>query len=111
MRGLKIFIKVNYRSYIINLTAVVLRFIEAAYKKLFLKILQNSQENTCARFSCSVKLQGLRPKALLKSRIWHTCFPVNFYRTPPVAISKIHTRKSARLYIGQYLPHLTTGVH
>ena len=62
-------------------------------KKLFLKTSQNSQENTCARVSFSIKLQasGLRPATLLKKRLWHTCFPVNFvkflrtpfYRKPP----------------------------
>ena len=39
---------------------------------------------------------GLRPATLLKKRLWHRCFPVNFakfltipffYRTPPVAAS------------------------
>ena len=52
-------------------------------KKMFLKILQNSQENTCIRVS------------LLKKRLWHWCFPVNFVkylrthfcRTPLVAAS------------------------
>ena len=29
------------------------------YKKVFLKILQNSQENTCTRVSFFIKLQGL----------------------------------------------------
>ena len=41
-------------------------------KKVFLEILQNSQENTCARVS-------------VKKRLWHRCFPVNFakfLRTP-----------------------------
>ena len=38
-------------------------------KKIFLKISQNSQENTCAR---------VRPATLLKKRLWHRCFPVNF---------------------------------
>ena len=37
-------------------------------KKMFLKILQNSQENTCTRVS------------LLKKRLWHWCFPVNFVK-------------------------------
>ena len=40
-------------------------------KKLFLEISQNSQENTCA--------------TLLKKKLWHRCFPVNFVkflRTP-----------------------------
>ena len=45
-------------------------------KKDFLKVLQNSQENTCTR---------LKPSTLLKKRLWHRCFPVNFakfLRTP-----------------------------
>ena len=43
-------------------------------KKVFLEISQNSQENTC-----------VRPATLLKKRLWHRCFPVNFVkflRTP-----------------------------
>ena len=42
-------------------------------KKVFLKISQNSQENTCARVFFE------------KKRLWHWCFPVNFVkflRTP-----------------------------
>ena len=35
-------------------------------KKLFLKISQNSLENTCARVS------------FLNKRLWHRCFPVSF---------------------------------
>ena len=38
-------------------------------KKVFLKILQNSQENTCARVSFLT--------TLLKKTVWHRCFPVN----------------------------------
>ena len=43
-------------------------------------IYQNSQENTCVRVSILVKLQalGLSPAVLLKKRLWHRCFPVNF---------------------------------
>ena len=41
------------------------------------------------------KAEGLRPAILLKKKLWHRCFPVNFvkflrthfYRTPPVAAS------------------------
>ena len=42
--------------------------------------------------------KGLRPATLLKKRVWHRCFPVNFckisknspsYRAPPVAASGI----------------------
>ena len=46
-------------------------------KKVFLKISQNSQENTCARVSFLI--------TLLKKRLWHRCFLVNFAkfsRTP-----------------------------
>ena len=53
-------------------------------KKVFLEILQNSQENTCARDSFLIKLQA-RPATLLKKSLWHRCFPVNFaklLRTP-----------------------------
>ena len=52
---------------------------------MFLEILQNSQENTYARVSSFNKVAGLRPAALLKKRLWHRCFPVNFaefLRTP-----------------------------
>ena len=37
-------------------------------KKVFLKISQNSQENTCARFSFFNKVTSLK----------HRCFPANF---------------------------------
>ena len=49
---------------------------------MFLKISQNSQENTCARVSCLIKLQasGLRPAILLKKRLWLRCFSVNFVK-------------------------------
>ena len=47
---------------------------------MFLKISQNSQENTCVRVSFF-----LRPATLLKKRLWHRCLPRNFakfLRTP-----------------------------
>ena len=46
-------------------------------KKVFLKISQNSQEKTCARVSFLVRLQ-VAPATLLKKRLWHRCFSVNF---------------------------------
>ena len=55
------------------------------WKKVFLKILQNSQENTCARVSFQNKVAGLGPATLLKKTLGHSCFPVNFakfLRTP-----------------------------
>ena len=45
-------------------------------KKCSLEIPQNSQENTCA--SDFNKDAGLSPTTLLKKRLWHRCFPVNF---------------------------------
>ena len=68
-------------------------------KKVFLKISQNSQENTCARACATVQLQlylcnswrivwvclTILPGTLLKKRLWHRFFPVNFakfLRTP-----------------------------
>ena len=45
-------------------------------KKMFLEISQNSQENTCARVSFLIKLQG--PATLIRKRLWHRCFSVNF---------------------------------
>ena len=68
-------------------------------EKVFLEILQNSQENTCARVSFYNKLAGLRPETLLK---WETLVQVFsyefceiskntlFYRTPLVAVSDVN---------------------
>ena len=52
---------------------------------MLLKISQNSHENTCGRASFLTKLQAWRPATLLKKRLWHRCFAVNFtkfLRTP-----------------------------
>ena len=47
------------------------------------------------------RVAGLRPAILLKKRLWHRCFPVNFvkflrtpffYRTPLVVASEYFTR-------------------
>ena len=48
-------------------------------KKLFLKILQNSQEKTCARVSFWYSCR-LNPATLLKKRLQHRCFCVNFIK-------------------------------
>ena len=56
---------------------------------VFLKILQNSQENTSARlpfFKRNSATLLKKPATLLKKRLWWKCFPVNFaklLRTPP----------------------------
>ena len=48
------------------------------WKKMFVETSQNSQENTCAKVSFFNKVAGLRSATLLKKRLWHRCFPVNF---------------------------------
>ena len=78
---------VNFRIKTVCLEAVSRR---CSVKKVFLKISQNSQENTCARVSFLIKLHAIggvlrRSATLLKKRLWHRCFPVNFpkfSRTP-----------------------------
>ena len=58
-------------------------------EKLFLEILQNLQEKTCARASFLIRLQPktcnfIRPATVLKKKLWCSCFPVNiakFLRT------------------------------
>ena len=47
-------------------------------KKVFLEILQNSLEKTCARVSFFNKVAA----TLLKKRLWHRCFPVNLAKFP-----------------------------
>ena len=47
-------------------------------KKLFLKISQYSQKNTCVGISFLIKVAGLMHASLLKKRLWHRRFPVNF---------------------------------
>ena len=52
-------------------------FRRSSEKKMFLKILYNSQENDCTAV--------FQPVTLLKQRLWYMCFPVNlakFLRTP-----------------------------
>ena len=56
-------------------------------KKVFLEILPNAQENTCAR-----SLQSLRPATLLKKRLWHSCFLVNFVKFVRILFLTEHLR-------------------
>ena len=45
-------------------------------EKVLLEILKNPQEDTCARVSFLTKLP--QSVTLVKKRLWHRCFPVNF---------------------------------
>ena len=57
-------------------------------KKVFLEILQNSQESTCTRVSFLIKS---RAATLLKKRLWQRCFPVNFakFLSTPFVIKRL----------------------
>ena len=69
--------------------AVVRRF---SVEKVFLEILQNSQENTRARASFLIKLQA---SSLIKKRdsgVWHRCFPVNFAKFLRIPFFTEHLR-------------------
>ena len=85
-----------------NFTEAVAR--RCFIKKVFLEILQDSQENTCARFSFLIKLQvsGLqlyqKRDNFIKKEILAQVFScefceisknIFFYRTPPVAASRV----------------------
>ena len=66
-----------------NLIQINVQMLEAvvwrcSVKKVFLEISQNSQKNTCASLFFN-KVAG-RPATLLKKRLWHWCFPVNFVK-------------------------------
>ena len=67
---------------------------EVFFKKVFLKISQNSQENNCARVSFSIKLacNFIKKETLAQVFSCEFCkiFKNTFFRrTPPVAASEI----------------------
>ena len=61
---------------------------------MFLEILHNSQENNCARDSFLRKLQA-SATALLKKRLWHRCFHLNFHEISKNTIFTEHLRGTA----------------
>ena len=82
-------------------------------EKVFLKILQNSQENPSARVSFLIKLQLKKNLKKTLAQVFSSEYCENFkntfsYRTPPVATSgKIRT-KSLKLAKFQFQLFLTT---
>ena len=76
-------------------------------KKMFLEISQNSQENTSAKDSFLTKLQALclRRATLLKKRLWHRCFPVNFAKFLRTTFLTEHIRATASI-LGQFPPSI-----
>ena len=51
-----------------------------AARKIQIKVSQSSRENTSASVSFFSKVAGLRPATLLKNRLRHRCFPVDFVK-------------------------------
>ena len=64
----------RFQNFILNKQAATGGVLQG---KVLLEILQNSQENTCARVFFN-KVADLRPATFLKKRLWHWCFLVNF---------------------------------
>ena len=80
-----------------QLTAFSPQSLGVLNKKVFLEISQNSQENTCARGAARVFfLLKFRPATLLKKRLWHRCFPMNFAKFLRTSFLQ---NTSGRLYI------------
>ena len=50
----------------------------SSIKKVLLKIMENSLENSSARVSFLKNFAGLKPATLFKKRLWHSCFPASF---------------------------------
>ena len=46
------------------------------------------------------KVAGLRPVTLLKKRLWHRCFPVNFARIPFLQNTSLKTTTAERSFYG-----------
>ena len=58
-------------------------------EKVFLESSQNSLENTAVRVFFN-KVAGLRPATLLKKRLWHRCFPMNYVKFLRMPFSTEH---------------------
>ena len=75
----EIYLKIQCHSTVSFVRVVATKTVtqSCSVRKVFLKILQNSQESTCTRASFLIMLQASGP--------WRKCFPVNFAkfsRTP-----------------------------
>ena len=66
------------------------------YKKVFLEISQNLQENICAIVFFN-KVASLRPATLLKKRLWHMYFPVNFAKFLRTSFTQNTASESGRI--------------
>ena len=70
-------------------------------RQVFLKILQNSQDKTCARVFLN-KVGGFQPATLLKRRLQHMCFP---------NVATFSKKSSGRLLLNIYFPNNSVFCH
>ena len=104
----------NYFTIFIFLFDTCLLFSEAVfYKKVFLEISQNSQENTCANDSFFVKLAGLRSATLLKKGLWQRYFPfpVNFTKFLRTPLFTEHLRWLLLYFVWRFFDFLITPIY
>ena len=68
-------------------------------KKVFSEISQHSHLCQGLFFN---KVEGLRPAALLKKKLWHRCFPVNFAKFLRTPFLTEHLRWLLLSYVKEY---------
>ena len=74
------------------------------YKKVFLKISQNSKETPVPKPRCLIKLKAKKPATFFKKRLWHRCFQVHFAKFLTSVFFAAHLREPAsviQLYGGR----------
>ena len=74
------------------------------YKKVFLKISQNSKETPVPKPRCLIKLKAKKPATFFKKRLWHRCFQVHFAKFLTSVFFTEHLREPAsviQLYGGR----------
>ena len=77
---------------------------------MFLKISDNSQENTCVRESFN-KVAGLTSAFLLKRGLWHRYFPVNQSTVFIEHLQWLHLRKDLLIYFIPPVSFCTSQKH
>ena len=74
-------------------------FCKFSTKLVFLKILRNSQKNTCAEVSFWLKLQYGGLQLYQKKRLWYRYFPINFCESFESTFFKEHFPATAFIVI------------
>ena len=68
--------------------SMVIKVCSRPTKQVFLKLSQNSQENTPAGVPSNKKFAGFQPATLLNKRLQHRCFPVHFAKLNNTFLTK-----------------------